>query len=236
MKFSYTYTGISIMAIVLFASCKTIEKASIHGLHNGFYHLTTENKSVQPVYLDVTNDKIDVYQHIKQQGVKKRLFTIPLQNTDSLLTDEMVFKKQSLDIDITSILLKYRPSIHGLPAQLSTDLNMALYIGWRYDKYRVTTKKDPLEKRKVKIGNLGYDLGFFAGPGASIINPFTTNNRRVDEYSGMIIQSGIAAFIESNVASFGIAIGYDHLLNPDRKIWIYHKKPWLGFVVGIALN
>jgi hypothetical protein len=52
----------------------------------------------------------------------------------------------------------------------------------------------------------------------------------------MIIQSGIAGFIESNVASFGIALGFDSLLNSDRKVWIYNKKPWLGFIVGIALN
>lgn len=236
MKFSYAYIGISIMAIVLLGSCKTIEKASIHGLHNGFYHMKTENKPVQSVYLDITNEKIDIYDNIKQKGIQNRLSTITLQNTDSLLANEMIFKKQSLDIDITSILLKYRPSIHGLPAQLSTDLNMAMYIGWRYDKYSIKSNKDPLEKRQVNIGNMGYDVGFFAGPGATIINPFTTNNRRVDEYSGMIIQTGIAAFIESNVASFGLAVGVDHLMNQDRKVWIYHKKPWLGFVVGITLN
>jgi hypothetical protein len=25
-------------------------------------------------------------------------------------------------------------------------------------------------------------------------------------------------------------------LSPDRKVWIYNKQPWIGFVVGIALN
>ena len=236
MKYSYTYIGISITIIVLFASCKTFEKASIHGLTSGYYNLKTENKSVQSVYLDVTNDKIDVYDHIKQQGVKEQLLAIPLQNTDSLLINEMVFKKQSLDIDITSILLKYRPSIHGLPAQLNTDLNMALYVGWRYDKYHIMSKKDPLGNWHQKINSAGYDIGLFAGPGTTMINPFTTNNKRIDEYSGMIMQAGVAGFIESNVASFGLAIGYDYLLNSDRIIWIYHKKPWMGFVVGIALN
>jgi len=208
----------------------------MHGLTSGYYNLTTENKSVQPVYLDITNDKIDVYDHIKQRAVKKKVLTIPLENTDNLLTKEMDFKKQSLDIDITSILLKYRPSIHGLPAQLNTDLNIAMYVGWRHDKYHIMSNIDPLERRKLKVGNMGYDIGIFAGTGTTIINPFTTNNRRVDEYSGMIIQAGFAGFIESNVASFGVSVGYDHLLNPDRKIWIYHKKPWIGFVVGIALN
>jgi hypothetical protein len=148
----------------------------------------------------------------------------------------MVFKKQSLDIDITSILLKFRPSVYGLPAQLTSDLNMALYVGWRYDYYHVMSKKDPLGRTYPKMNSRGFDFGFFAGPGATIVSPFTTQNNRIDEYSGMIIQTGIAGFVESNVASFGMAIGLDNLLNSDRKVWIYNNKPWIGFVVGIALN
>ena len=87
-----------------------------------------------------------------------------------------------------------------------------------------------------QFNKFGYDFGFFAGPGATIINPFNTNNKRADEYSGMIIQTGVAGFLETNVASFGLSIGYDYLLNPDRKIWMYQNKPWVGFIVGIALN
>jgi hypothetical protein len=52
----------------------------------------------------------------------------------------------------------------------------------------------------------------------------------------MIVQMGIAGFFESSMASFGVAAGFDHLLNRDREIWIYNKKPWVGFVVGVALN
>ena len=95
---------------------------------------------------------------------------------------------------------------------------------------------DPLGKSDHKINNWGYDFGLFAGPGATLISPFTTQNKVTDEYSAMIIQTGMAGFIESNMASFGIAIGFDYLLNSDREVWIYNKKPWLGFIVGIALN
>lgn len=236
MKSTYTYIVVSIWAVKVLSSCSTLEKASSHGLTSGYYNLKTENKSVQPVYADITNEKINVYDHIKQQGVKKQLLTIPLENTDSFFTKEMVFKKQSLDIDITSVLLKYRPSMDGLPTQLNTDLNMALFVGWRHDDYRIMSKTDPLGKWHQKISNIGYDFGLFIGSGTTMINPFNTNNRRIDEYSGMILQAGVAGFIESNVASFGVSIGYDHLLNPDRKLWIYNNKPWMGFIVGIALN
>lgn len=234
---SCKYIVIAIWVIGVFSSCNTLEKASLHGLNSGYYKLKSDTIKAQGVYLDVTEEKIDIYHHIKHQTDKKQFLTIPLNTiSDSLILNPMVFKKQGLDIDITSIILKYRPSVYGLPAQLTTDLNMALYVGWRYDYYHITSKRDPLGRSYHKISNRGYDFGFFVGPGTTLISPFTTQNKKTDEYSGMIIQTGIAGFIESNVASFGLAIGYDYLLNPDRKIWIYNNKPWIGFVVGITLN
>jgi hypothetical protein len=237
IKISYKYIVIVIWVVGVLTSCNTLEKASLHGLNSGYYKLKTDTINAQDVYLDVTDEKIDVYHHIKQQPDKKQFLTIPLNTTaDSVIFNPMVFKKQSLDVDITSIFLKYRPSVYGLPAQLTADLNMALYVGWRYDYYHIKSEKDPLGRSYHKISNRGYDFGVFAGPGATLISPFTTQNKRADEYSGMIIQTGIAGFIESNVASFGLAIGYDYLLNSDRKIWIYNNKLWVGFIVGIALN
>lgn len=218
------------------ASCKTLEQASLHGLTSGYYTLNTEYKEPQDVYLDVTEEQIDVYQHVNRKIDKEQLFNISPNTADSLPFQKLVFKKQSLDIDITSIILKYRPSVHGFSPQLNTDLNIGVYVGWRYDNFRVINKTNPMGKQKRIIGNMGYDVGFFAGPGATMINSFTTNNQRLDEYSGMIIQTGFATFLESNIASFGLSLGYDHLLNSGRKYWIYHNKPWVGFVVGIALN
>ncbi len=234
---SCKYILIAICVIGVFASCNTLEKASLHGLNSGYYKLKSDTLKAKGVYLDVTDEKIDIYHHIKRQPDKKRFLTIPLNTiTDSSISNRIVFKKQSLDVDITSILLKYRTSVYGLPAQLTTDLNMALYVGWRHDYFYLMSKKDPLDRSYHKISNRGYDFGVFAGPGTTLISPFTTQNKRTDEYNGMIIQTGIAGFIESNIASFGLAVGYDYLMNPDRKIWIYTNRPWVGFVVGIALN
>ncbi len=52
----------------------------------------------------------------------------------------------------------------------------------------------------------------------------------------MIVQAGFAGFIESNIASFGLAVGYDYLLSANRELWVYQNKPWVGLVVGVALN
>jgi hypothetical protein len=236
MKINCKYIIISISVIALLSSCNTIEKASTHGFNSGYYKLKSENTNIKNVYLDVTDEQIIVYEHKKRHVDQKQFLSIPLKTTESQIYNQLVFKKQSLDFDLTSILFKYRPSYYGLPAQLTTDLNIALYAGWRHDSYQIKSKKDPLGKSYYKINNRGYDFGFFAGPGTTLVSPFTTRNNRSDEYNGMIIQGGMASFIELSMASFGFAVGFDYLMSQDRNIWIYNNKPWVGFVVGIALN
>jgi hypothetical protein len=236
MKSNDKYILISVALIVFLTSCNTLEKASTHGFNSGSYKLESKQKSDQKVYADVTEEKIDVYHQTENQPDKNAFLTISLKPSDSLPIGPVVFKKESIDIDITAILLKYRPSVYGLPGQMTTDFNIALYSGWRHDSYTIKSKRDPLGKSHHKITDWGYDFGLFAGPGATLISPFTTQNKVTNEYSAMIIQTGMAGFIESNMASFGIAIGFDYLLNSDREVWIYNKKPWVGFIVGIALN
>lgn len=236
MKRLSPYHLLAFVLIAFLSSCNTLEQASMHGFNSGYYKLATGQQKTQNVYADVSPEKVDVYEHTQSQVSKNVLLTIPLHPSDTLLFNRMVFKKQSLDIDITSILLKYRPSVSGAKAQLTTDFNFALYAGWRHDTYLIKSSKDPLGKHSPEIINRGYDIGFFAGPGATLISPFTTLNKRTDEYSAMILQTGVAAFIESNLASFGFTAGIDHLMNADRSVWIYTNKPWVGFIVGIALN
>jgi hypothetical protein len=213
-----------------------LEKSSTHGFNSGYYKLQSKHKNTENVYVDITDEKLDVYHEAGKQPDKNKFLTISLKPSDSLVISPMLFSKKSLDIDITAILLKYRPAIYGLPGQLNTDFNVALYAGWRHDNYNIKGKTDPLGMRYHKISSWGYDFGLFTGPGSTPISPFTTQNQITDEYSGLIIQTGLAGFIESNVASFGISIGIDFLMNSDRDVWIYTNKPWVGFIVGIALN
>lgn len=199
-------------------SCSTLEQASVHGLNSGFYTMRTAEDPSRKVYLDISEENVDVYRVTDRQPDKERFLTVSLGKMDSISSRDIVLKKQSLDVDITSILLKYRPAVNGIPAQMNTDLNFALYVGWRHDSYQVKGRTDPLGRTYNKIGNLGYDFGFFAGPGTTPVGPFTTGNLRNKEYSGIVIQMGVAGFIESNLASFGLSVGYDHLTGPDRKV------------------
>ena len=234
----YTKHFVIIAAFVAFlsSSCSVLEKSSFHGFHSGYYTFRSGPEEAEKVYTDIHEENIDVYPLMENLPDRNKIMTISLLSADTLFSYPLIFSKKSVDIDITSILFKYYPSVDDLPGQLNTDFNAALYAGWRKDNYHIKGHKDPLGKCRYEIVNRGYDFGLFAGPGTTLISPFTTRNARADEYNGFILQFGVAGFIESNVASFGLAAGFDYLLSPDRDVWIYNNRPWLGFIVGIALN
>jgi hypothetical protein len=225
---------IIILSLALLNSCSVIEKSSQHGFDNGYYMFKSSNPLAGKVYVNVEDQKLELYPE-SEKVLEDLPLTIILSNADTL-PNPLEFTKKSLDIDLTTVLLKYRPSVFNLPVQMNTDFNIALYAGWRHDKYLIRNNVDDLKKSNHDIVSRGYDFGLFAGPGTTAINPFSTRNMVENEYNGMILQYGVAGFLESNVASFGIAAGFDYLLSPDRGFWIYNNKPWFGLIIGIALN
>lgn len=217
-------------------SCSLIEKSSMHGFDSGYYKLDSGNDTLEDVYLDISEQKIEVYPRIDDQVNKETCMTVPLLVCDSLTGVPLKFIKKSLDIDITTILMKYRPAVHGLPPQLTTDFNVALYAGWRTDYYRLLAKKDPLGNQQCDLIHRGFDFGLFAGTGTTYIDANNTIDPVEKEYNGFIIEYGMAGFLETSFVSFGISVGFDYLVGSDRPEWIFHQKPWVGFIIGIALN
>jgi hypothetical protein len=127
MKVTEKYIIVLLALYVLLASCSTLEKASRHGFNSGYYKLATKNKNTQPVYADVTADKLDVYQAVNKQPDKQPFLSVPLLPSDSFMLSPMVFHKASLDIDLTSVFFIFLPSVYGSQQQLTTDFNIALY-------------------------------------------------------------------------------------------------------------
>jgi hypothetical protein len=234
MKISLKYIIFGCI-VIGFGACSVMEKSSRHGFESGYYSLSQSSGAAGMVYVNVLENEVEVYQK-KGDQTGPKIMSISLTGSDSLCHYPVKFSKSSLDIDITTNLLKFRPSVYGLPAQMTVDFNAAIYAGWRRDHYRIRSRQTPLGLCQYEVVNRGYDFGLFVGPGTTTINPFSTRDAVVNEYNGVILQYGMAGFIESNVASFGFSVGFDHLFSPDRKVWIYDKKPWFGFVVGIALN
>lgn len=222
--------------LLIVTGCGVIEKSSRHEFDSGHYRIKRAGIASQQVYVNLDSGRVDVHTVQDKSNIGPVMLSISMEPNDSLCHYPVTFYKSSLDIDLTTVLLKYRFATPALPMQLNTDFNGALYFGWRHDWYKIRGKTDPLGICRYQSSNRGFDIGLLAGLGSTQVTPFTTGGIGTREYNAPIIQYGLAAFIESNVASFGMAVGYDHLLGSERNIWIYRNKPWLGFVVGLALN
>lgn len=230
------YIPVFLLVVCYCTACNVVEQSSRHGFETGYYTVKTDAEKYKKAYLEVQEDSIRVYTQKAGTLQVPAAFNLSLTGADSICSYPYSFRKQSLDIDITSILLKYRPGKQGLPSEFTADFNAALYSGWRWDYFSIKTQKDPFQNCRKSISSRGFDIGAFAGLGTTPVTPFSTSGLVTDDYSGMIFQYGLAAFIETTFVSFGIAAGSDALLTPDKKSWIYQDKLWLGFVVGIALN
>jgi hypothetical protein len=146
------------------------------------------------------------------------------------------FVSTTFDLDVITIVFKYRPYTKGFPNQLNTNFNAAEFIGHRRDVYILSYDKNPLNSYERRMNHFAYSIGFFAGLGATQINPFVTGNRVQSEYDGVVFTKGVAGLIGIGNLTFGAAIGLDHLMDKNRKAWIYQSKPWAGFTVGFNIN
>ena len=73
--------------------------------------------------------------------------------------------------------------------------------------------------------------------GSAIINPDVTRQQTaVAEYEGFVVHAGAAAIYDARIFNLGLAVGADHLLGPDRRHWIYQRRPWFGVLFGLDLN
>lgn len=144
--------------------------------------------------------------------------------------------KSSFDIDVITIPFKYRPSVKEFPNQLNANFSGAIYAGYRNDYFKFHYKKNGLGEKRRKLSHFGFSYGLFTGIGSSAINPWVTLNQISSEYDGFLLMSGVAGLVAVNKITFGVGVGVDHLLDKNRKYWIYHQKPWLGLTVGLNLN
>jgi hypothetical protein len=225
--------------VLISAACVPVEKMARHDFTSGYYKLKTEGNEPSRVYTDVINDSVIVYPVIKEGKNEKpdisALRGIGIKNvTTGTYFYKSCFIKNSIDVDLTTLVLKYRPPVSGVPGQLNYNLNAAIYMGFRRDFYKVVPYKSPLKDEISFIRQIGFDAGIFADIGSSFMNPTNTDNRITQEYDGLILQKGFAGFITFDNISVGLALGFDNLLDHNKTLWIYNQKPYLGLVIGIS--
>lgn len=65
--------------------------------------------------LKVAYESIQLGAFAEEESIGKPVVSLALKASDSLFATPLVFTIKSPEIDVASILLKYRPSVSGLP-------------------------------------------------------------------------------------------------------------------------
>lgn len=220
---------------IVMASCKGMKESSKYQFNEGTYKVRLADHRGK-AYVVVTDDSVKVYPLNKPvfDSTEFIQLTFP-SKTANAAQGRNVFVANSFDLDVLTILFKYRPSVKGFPNQFTTHFNGAVYLGYRSDVFKIAYQKTPLYYKR-RIEHYGYSFGGFAGIGATAMNPWVTQNNITDEYDGFVISKGLALHIAVNAFTFGVAVGWDHLTDRNKRYWIYQGKSWVGITLGLNLN
>lgn len=234
-------TMLFLILSVSFSSCILLQKNSKNNFNDGIY--LTKRFSGNKVYImKIDDDTISVFPVLEFKDstailTKKRVnFTISQKKFKDNLTVHTYYKP-SFDLDIITLAMKFRPAENGIPNQLTTNFNGAVFCGYRIDAYKLKYKRTPLNNYKQNISHLGYSGGLYAGIGSTSIN----GNAIADPnssvlYDGVVLTGGIALNIAVERIAFGLSLGADYLMDQYRNRWIYEGKPTAGFTIGLNLK
>lgn len=223
-----------------FGGCSLVRNSPKYDLANGWYTATRAAEGPQKVY--VYNQSDTVYVHSTNSFATEPRVDASAPKTalppvaGDTLPAKLYLRQPSLDIDFLTIPLKYRPQQAAFPRQLTTSLNGAAYFGYRTDVYSIHYDQHPVGAATREVSHYGFSAGGFTGIGATAVNPWVTRDAITIEYDGLVWSKGVAAIVAVNNFTAGLALGWDHLLDPNRKTWIYQGKPWAGLVFGLNLN
>lgn len=218
--------------------CSAVQKSMQHDFGDNVYRVLNDPGLPARAYLAWEADTLRLYALDKNRQVDAATFTsLPLPETHP--TGDVGpyhFRKSGVDLDFVTIPVRFRPGREGVPNQLNSNLNGAIYAGYRTDHYRFRYQKTPVSGWRRELRQFGYDYGAFAGIGTVPINPTVTLDRITQEYDGLVYSTGLAAFVGIDQFGFGLGLGWDFLLDGNREHWVYQEKPWLGVMVAINLN
>lgn len=224
--------------ILFFSGCFSPGKNTSSFPDNGKYKNLSAGKN--PVFVKFEDTLINIFPlETKVSGPAgtgvDAVFNFPLTKS-SFPEARLNLLKPSFDVDIITVPFKYRFPTRGFPDQLNTNFSGAVYAGLRNDIYHFGYKKNSLGEYTRFVSHHGYGFGVFAGLGSTAMNPWVTLGQINIEYDGFIFITGAGVVFALHQFNFGVGVGIDHLMDKNRKLWIYRGKPWLGLTAGVNLN
>lgn len=209
---------------LLACACNTAK----HGIADGYYRVND-----RPVQVQVLNDTIALF---PADGDTSALPMLPPVVPTTARPEQVVLRQTSFDVDVLTTLLKYRPAEGPLQRQLETNLSGSLFLGRRTDRYSYSYPAGGPARTKRLESHQGISGGVLVGLGGAPINPWVTDYRVDQEYTGVVLGYGLACIGAVDRTSVGVALGWDHLLDANADIWLYEGRPWLGLMFGLNLN
>ena len=240
LKPAISYFLILLTVTCMLCSCQLLKENSKNGFNDGIYKKTRLGK--KKVYvLNIGEDTITVIPIIELKDstillTKQRVNYTEEQNR--VKDNKLVHKyyRPSFDFDLMTITMKYRQATNNIPNQMNTNLNGALYGGYRIDEFKLKYKRTPLNSYKQTVTHIGYSVGLYAGIGSTLVYSSTLTQPVAIDYEGVILLTGIAANLALERLTFGMSFGTDRLLDKYNDNWIYEARPYWGFVVGLNIN
>lgn len=229
-----------VILIVFLNSCITSKNSIEYEIEDGFYKSNVFGQKEQ-VYIDNLDDSIFVYPLVSKQDffqldtVERKRVIYPQKLSQKELSNSY-FTTREFDVDVITIPFKYRFPVGNQPQQLSTNLNASIYAGYRTDYYSLKYKKNKFGQQERSAKHYGLSFGGFSGFGSSPVTPWFTNDQITEEYDGLVWSNGFAVIIGIDYVNLGLSVGWDRLLDSNSTSWIYHRKPWVGLVIGININ
>lgn len=221
----------------LFSSCNLLKEGNSYELKDSRYKSSINGKS-EYFWVQFSDSVMTLFPFRNKIDVNKNtpLYFSFNENSQPGSPSFLNLSKTGFDIDFLTIPFKYRPSVKSFPNQLNTNFSGAVYAGLRRDLYHFFFSTDPVGGKKREVKHVGLGFGLFSGLGSTAINPWTTQSLVQSEYDGFVFMNGVAGIIAVNNFTFGLCIGFDILLDKNKKAWIYQQKPWAGLTVGLNLN
>ncbi len=232
-----------ILILSFLTSCSTLHKSSKYEFRDGIYQTKLVSKTKHEVYVfKIDDDSIIVCPVIEYPDstavlVKQKTIYTGLQKKIKDGYARHIFYKNAFDIDAITLPLLFRPARDGIPNQLVTNFNGALYLGYRTDAYILDYARTPFNSYKQNIKHYGVSSGLFLGASSTFIDNNSIRNIYIDrDYEGVTLIYGLGINMAIENINFGLALGWSDLLDKYGEYWIYQGKPFIGFTLGISLN
>lgn len=219
-------------------SCQTLRDTPKYEFSSGVYWHKSANQSLERVYVMVEDQQLSFFLIDKKSSEidSASAHRLDFTKESRVYNPKSVFSRRSFDVDVLTIPFKFRPGLGDVPNQLTTNFNGAVYVGFRSDSYHLSYQQTQLSNYRRHFSHFGYSLGLFTGIGSTYIQPLVMNNKLNIDYEGVVWSKGVAGIVAVGNLTFGLGLGFDHLLDQNAKLWVYQGKPWLGLTLGLNLN